>query len=536
MRRLKILFYNWTDFDDPDQRGGGVSVYQKNLVDAATKLGDEVWFISSGSSYDLFSTRPHLYESGGRSPVRKFEIVNSPFMSPGQASFGLDASAEPRMEALFSQFLHKHGPFDVVHFNNLEGIPVSFLRLAREHAPAVKVVFSLHNYFAVCPQVNLWFQEKTSCEDFREGRKCVNCLVAPPASRELKWRYRIEHGLRRLGVRPQSGPGRLVSRACVGTLRLAYRSVKAGLGALRSASASPLPLERVPANKPQLLLDANTAAGFARRRRTFVAALNTHAHHVLAVSGRVAELAVGHGIKPGNVRTEYIGTRFARALADAGRRGNGAPPDARGGPNRGVLRVLYPGYMRRDKGFYFYLDALEKMAPALASRLQLVFATKIGDAFSYSRIRRMAHRFDAVTFHNGYTHAQLPQILAGVDLGVIPVLWEDNLPQVAIECVASGVPILTSDRGGARELLDCPGLVFRAGSIRDFYGRLEAILDDPELLRTAFARRRPLLTPEQHYERLRAEVYQRPDLAAGEERTPGDHALTAAASLCDTAP
>jgi glycosyltransferase involved in cell wall biosynthesis len=535
MRRLKILFYNWTDFDDPEGRGGGVSVYQKNLVNAATNLGDEVWFLSSGSSYNLLSKRPHVYESGGRGPVRKFEIVNSPLMSPGQTSFGLEATAEPRMEALFGQFLHKYGPFDVVHFNNLEGIPVSFLRLAREHSPAARVVFSLHNYFAVCPQVNLWFQEKSSCDDFREGRKCVNCLIAPPAANEIKWRYRVEHLLRRLGVRPQSGPGRLVCGACVGTLKVAYRSAKAGLRAL-TASASPYATERVPVGKPQLLLDANTAAGFARRRRAFVAALNTHAHHVLAVSARVAELAVAHGIKPAKVRTEYIGTKFARQPAGAARREGGDPHEARRGPGKGVLRVLYPGYMRRDKGFYFFVDALERMAPALAARLQLVFATKIGDAFSYSRIRRMAHRFDAVTFHNGYTHTQLPQILAGVDLGVVPVLWEDNLPQVAIECVAAGVPILTSDRGGARELLDCPDLVFRAGSIRDFYGRLQAILDDPDLLSNAFARRRPLLTPEEHYARLRAQVYRGPDLAADGGPGRGDRALTELASLCDTAP
>ncbi len=120
----------------------------------------------------------------------------------------------------------------------------------------------------------------------------------------------------------------------------------------------------------------------------------------------------------------------------------------------------------------------------------------------------MAHRFDTVTFYNGYTHAQLPRILAGVDLGVVPVLWEDNLPQVAIECVASGVPILTSNRGGAQELLNCPALVFKAGSTGDFLAKIEACLDDPDLLRTAMFRRRPLFTPEQHYEQLRSEIYQ----------------------------
>src|SRR6185312_8503937 len=113
----------------------------------------------------------------------------------------------------------------------------------------------------------------------------------------------------------------------------------------------------------------------------------------------------------------------------------------------------------------------------VARRLDLVFAAKAGDPFAYDAIKRMAHRFASVTFYDGYTHAQLPQILSGVDLAVVPVLWEDNLPQVAIECVAFGVPILTSNRGGAQELLGCRQLVFRAGSCEDFHAKLQGILD-----------------------------------------------------------
>jgi glycosyltransferase involved in cell wall biosynthesis len=101
----------------------------------------------------------------------------------------------------------------------------------------------------------------------------------------------------------------------------------------------------------------------------------------------------------------------------------------------------------------------------------------------------------------------MSQILADVDLGIVPVLWEDNLPQVAIECVASGVPILTSDRGGAQELLGCPDLVFRAGSCRDFYARLEAILENPSILHKILAGRARLYTPGEHYESLRQTCY-----------------------------
>lgn len=515
MARIKILYYNWVDFDDAEQRGGGVSVYQRNLIAAATRQGDVAYFLSSGISYSPFSRRPFIRAMRSRlHGLRKFELVNSTFLSPGHAAFGQDVAHAPEMEAVFIDFLRTHGPFDVVHFNNLEGVPVSFLRLAREHHSDTKVIYSLHNYFPFCPQVNLWFQEKASCKDFADGRKCVNCLPTAQNARATLRFYQLDYCLRRLGIPAQTALYRMITQTVHGPVYRGYKWACGAFRALRSQVRAVLGRGKtVKPAKAAVILDPATAAKFAARRRLFIDSLNSYADHILAVSRRVAELALGFGLDPARVRTAYIGTRFAETQTarcttevspghavriEAGSTEEAATP---------MLRMVYLGYMRRDKGFYFLLDALEKMPAALARRLGLVFAAKLWDQYAYERIKRMAHRFAAVTFYDGYTHAQLPRILADVDLGVVPVLWEDNLPQVAIECVASGVPILTSDRGGASELLDCPSLVFRAGSFASFYGRLQAILDDPSLLRTALAGRAPLYTPAQHYEHLRNHFY-----------------------------
>ena len=136
MPAIKVLYYNWVDFEDGEQRGGGVSVYQRNLINAALRRGDDVWFLSSGTRHSPFSRRPFVREVVGKVGVRKFELVNSPILAPGQFAFGQEVAGAPAMEAVFTDFLRRHGPFDVVHFNNLEGAPVSFLRLARSAASA----------------------------------------------------------------------------------------------------------------------------------------------------------------------------------------------------------------------------------------------------------------------------------------------------------------------------------------------------------------------------------------------------------------
>jgi glycosyltransferase involved in cell wall biosynthesis len=487
---MKILYYNWVDFEDPQKRGGGVTVYQKNLVDAALAQGDEIHFLSSGIAYTPFGGRPFVAKvRGGNQSVRKYEIVNSPILSPGHLSFQQDIAAHPAMEEVFSRFLQEHGPFDVAHFNNLEGIPASFLSVARQHA--AKVIFSLHNYFAFCPQVNLWFQEKANCVDYCSGRKCVHCLPELPNTAAARREYMIQTSLKRLGV--QNGTW-LVDRY----IRPAYRLAK-GVGRRLKRVAGVVGRHKTAAAAQELrLLDKAQAEHYVWRRATFVQALNEHVDRVHAVSDRVAELAVRFGVNPDKVETAYIGTRFAKVQASA--------RDVR---TDGKLAIGFLGYMRRDKGFYFLLAALERMPKTLAAQLAVTVAAKLTDHGALWRLRRIAHKFDAVTLVDGYSHATLPKILEGIDLGIVPVLWEDNLPQVAIEFVGSGIPVLCADLGGAKEVLDCPALTFEAGSRADFYAKLRGLLDQPSLLRRALAGRRKLFTPQEHYEILKDRFYAR---------------------------
>jgi glycosyltransferase involved in cell wall biosynthesis len=106
-----------------------------------------------------------------------------------------------------------------------------------------------------------------------------------------------------------------------------------------------------------------------------------------------------------------------------------------------------------------------------------VICARIVDGAAMERIGALSDNFASVRFADGYAHDDLDALLADVDLGVIPVLWEDNLPQVAIEMHARHIPLLTSDLGGARELGRCPDLVFAADDPDSFADRIAAVLE-----------------------------------------------------------
>ena len=473
---MKILYYNWVDYRDPEKRGGGVSVYQRNLMEALrTRQDVQCTFITSGISYDLTSQKarwePIRHTGDGANAGNRFEIVNSGVLSPGHHSFGMPAQIDdPETAETFFDFIARKGPFDIVHFNNLEGLPASALAV-RERFPNTRVVYSLHNYYPMCPQVNLWHKERENCVDYSNGRKCETCLIEKPAPFDVRQANAIAYVLKKNGIRPGSAMfdrlfGRGLRIASLGLRLVGRRSAKvrdvlAFGGALEGAA-------RV-GNGPLMVLES-PAKRFRNRREQVVAQMNASCDRVLCVSQRVRTVATRYGVSPELLETLYIGSPQAEKFAETEPRPSLLKDD-------GTLTLGYLGYMRRDKGFYFLLDALDALPMQLAERIHLVICARRADKKTMRRVTELGDRFASVRYADGYSHDQLDSLLADVDVGVVPVLWEDNLPQVAIEMHARHIPLLTSNLGGARELGNFPPMVFEAGDVKDFHAKIKSILN-----------------------------------------------------------
>ena len=466
---MRILYYNWVDYLDDERRGGGVSVYQRNLMTALqAQEGTEAAFLSSGTAYDLRGGAPR-WEQQRFGPDedrdRRFEIVNSAAAAPAHHGFGNPAQLRDQAtETAFFDFVDQTGPYDVVHFNNLEGVPAAVLAL-KERWPDTRVVLSLHNYYPFCPQVNLWHQERETCTDYDEGRSCVHCLPHVHDQRHMRLSGGLAYTLKGMGLRPGTWA---FDTAYRWAMRLGGRGARA-MRRVKSAGSNMRPRRRTAPGELHKIVPVD-GSPFAARRKAMVDLINTHCDAVLCVSDAVRKLGVTHGVRPEIAHTSYIGTREAEAFE----RTEPRPFPLR---NDGTLTLAYLGYMRRDKGFYFLLKALEEMPPEMAARLRLEVAAKRGDRATMARLRDLAPKLAGLTHADGYTHDDLERLLAGVDVGLIPVLWHDNLPQVAIEMHARHIPILCADMGGAQELGRCPEMVFAAGDITDFHARIAALLD-----------------------------------------------------------
>ena len=486
---MKILFYNWVQFDDPEKRGGGVSIYQKHVVEKLSEdEKNDIYFLSSGIAYNFFIRKTYYRRTKNifADRCRSFEIVNSSVLSPGHFCYDSESVLkDAQTNKVFMDFINRYGPFDVIHLNNLEGVPAEVLKI-KQFYPKTKVFLMLHNYYPFCPQVNFWKRETQQCHDYRNGFDCINCLPHRIGREIVVAAHCLAFHLKYLGVHPNSWLFKQAF-AMVRPFYAAYRFV----GRMQENSAARPALDM---DVPVLMDMTQKAEYFSNRRKTFVSLINDNVDKVLAVSRRVSELAADYGIEKDKLEVTYIGTTHAEGEWKYTKR-QGFDKS---------LTLCYIGYMRRDKGFYFLLDTLEQMPAELAKRIGIIFAAKNTDSSALGRIERLGNRLDQVLYSDGYTHEQLDEILRNADLGVIPVLWEDNLPQVAIEMVSRGVPILTSDLGGASEIGNDDRFVFKNGDIEDFVGKLEQLLNREILLSAYWDNRMKLVTFDEHAKQLQA--------------------------------
>lgn len=348
-------------------------------------------------------------------------------------------------------FIHKCGGFDVIHLNNIEGLSLSCLEI-KKYFPNTKFIYSLHNYFPFCSRVDLVEDEdhqhncnKVSYDD------CIACYRKTSYANTIK-RRRLE-----------------------------------SIGKLNVFNKAILKIDR------KLFKDKETASLYEDFEKKNIEYINKYVDCVLAVSNRVREIAINHGLLADKVKVSYIGTVVAE---DQNKQCNA---DIHQIP----FNVIYMGYMREAKGFHFFLDCIEDLFNRVNNKddlyIKLVAKYKTRNNLKeLSKIKELKDKYKNIELINGYTKDNQKELLQGVNLGVVPVLWEDNLPQVAIEQMAYGVPIIVSDLGGAKELVNNDDFIFEAGNKEEFITKVVDIINHREKLNAFWDKASNLTTMAQH--------------------------------------
>ncbi len=485
---MRVLFVNWAKIWDGPTNGGGVNGYAQSLAIELVRLGHEVSWLCSGTSYSAVQAKPdedlgpiHAVRHQDWLGVKVVEIVNSPVLAPSAFQRD-DADAEisqPELERVCGEVLTSLNP-DVVHFHNIEGLSAGCMQVAsqgRGEWRGAATVYSLHNYHTLTPEVylpievvSLYEPERAVIDPRTERRKRAGLESAP--NQPIQSEPAQELAIRLLEPDADS-PFKVPGDDPRGMAPVLTAPVSTAFApAPESAKWEPI------ANNPQ----AEINDGFDQRREAMVGALNT-IDRVLGVSEFVSQRFIASGLEPARVQTLPIGTR-AREICGQHPELLFDPP-ARVGPTglRRPLRLVFLGYDHAYKGLHVLADALELIVPELLSEVDLAVFAQAGQRSEW-RFRRLEPRLARLAYHHGYGPQDLPWMLGGKDLGIVPSIWWDNGPQTVFELLACGVPVLGADLGGIPDAVhhEHNGLLFRGNDRYDLARQIVRAIREPGLV------------------------------------------------------
>ncbi|MBC7833505.1 MAG: glycosyltransferase [Phycisphaerales bacterium] len=200
---MRVVLVNWARIWDGASVGGGVNGYCQSLALALRERGHDVVSVMGGTTHVTEPAGCFVRRHDDWLGVRVFEFINSSVLAPSIQQFSepMGEVSAPELEREFDRLLEMLRP-DVVHFNNIEGFSIGCVDRARERG--CRVVFSLHNYHTICPQVYLMQRHREVCFDYDNGHNCETCIDVP--TREQQRQERIESYLKEVGWKPPAAP------------------------------------------------------------------------------------------------------------------------------------------------------------------------------------------------------------------------------------------------------------------------------------------------------------------------------------------
>lgn len=155
------------------------------------------------------------------------------------------------------------------------------------------------------------------------------------------------------------------------------------------------------------------------------------------------------------------------------------------------LRIGFIGTLAPHKGCHVLMEAFKALPPSQA--VLKIYGNPQDFPDYAAELAQRAHGQPNMAFCGVFPNAQIADVLAGLDVLVVPSLWYENTPLVLYSAQAASCPVVASDFPGISEVIThgLNGLLFEAGNAAALTGQLRRLLDEPGLLDTLSAQAKP---------------------------------------------
>jgi glycosyltransferase involved in cell wall biosynthesis len=332
----------------------------------------------------------------------------------------------PGAAAAFATFLEREQP-EVVHFHHLAKLGFGLIDVAA--ARGIATLLTAHDFHAVCHRATLLRPDLEMCPTVGDPSLCARC----------------DGALEMLDTQPELSDYQM--GASPEQLDAAGRR---GLAELLAREAPPATRE--------------VRRELDRARQLSLAKLDW----ILAPSRCVRERLIEGGIAAEKIELAPCGVD-GRAL--------GALEPPRGAPE--IVRFGFLGGLSKHKGVHVLLDAWSQLdAPA---HLEIH-----GDSTDRAYVAAMEARASelGVAWRGAFEQRDLPRVLGGLDVVVVPSIWLENAPFVIREAFAARRPVIASRTEALAESVrdGVDGQLFELGDARDLARVLRRCATERELI------------------------------------------------------
>ncbi|WP_337133525.1 glycosyltransferase family 4 protein [Priestia megaterium] len=168
------------------------------------------------------------------------------------------------------------------------------------------------------------------------------------------------------------------------------------------------------------------------------------------VNDRVAELSPSSKVK-----TLYNGVDLNRFSKDLY---NNTGIRKKYGIEEDEIVVMYCGRLVPEKGVKELVEAFISLPKREKIKLMIVGSARYGSQISdkyLNSLQEISSLHEREVIFTGYIpYEKMPEMYAIADIGVVPSLCNDGFNLTVVEFMASGVPVIISDNGAMKELIN----------------------------------------------------------------------------------
>ncbi len=344
-----------------------------------------------------------------------------------------------KIDEIFRSILDKIKP-DVVHFQHLIQLSISMINEAKKRN--IPIVFTLHDYWLICPQIQLFYLEHKICRCYsREG--CRGCIYwnMNYKSNMMKFVRKLKRVIPGLKY-PVNGRYRLLRQI------LDYII--------------------------QSFMDKPTYQKIISRRNENISKVFSSVDLFISPSVFLKKKITGSKL----FSNKIIHSKYGISLPLSYKKNKKTNKN---------INIGFRGQLIFHKGVHVLIRAFKRIKDPNVVLKIYGGVPNYGDFhgdYSYEELLKNLADGSNVRFLGPYFYDNINKILDDIDLLVVPSIWYENCPITILESFANRTPVIASNIGGIPELVKhrVNGLLFKPGDSVDLYNKINYVCENPEVI------------------------------------------------------